>query len=191
MSNKEQTPLKRRAKGTRFYKLHVSTLKQTETHVKKRIKNIMETSLSSSPPLTGGFRLCPHRAIYSLSDANNVNTRVNYRISEHSQHTQLPTKVLKIGADYRRKQRQENTYWLAWSLGPRDRMNVWHRHNGRGTTPLVQVLVCFSLFRSLSFVPRMDRVCVPGRISIRGVRRWRWWLKRGRSGGVDGGSKPQ
>lgn len=131
MSNKEQTPLKRRAKGTRFYKLHVSTLKQTETHVKKRIKNIMETSLSSSPPLTGGFRLCPHRAIYSLSDANNVNTRVNYRISEHSQHTQLPTKVLKIGADYRRKQRQENTYWLAWSLGPRDRMNVWHRHNGR------------------------------------------------------------
>lgn len=24
-------------------------------------------------------------------------------------------------------------------------MNVWHRHNGRGTAPLVQVLVCFSL----------------------------------------------
>lgn len=49
------------------------------------------------------------------------------------------------------------------------------RHNGGGTRRLVQVPVFLSL--SLSFVPRMGSVCVPGRISIR------------EEGGGDGGQR--
>lgn len=54
-------------------------------------------------------------------------------------------------------------------------MNAWHRHNGGGNRRLVQVLVCFSLSLSPSFVPRMGSVWVPGRISMR------------QEGGGDGG----
>lgn len=113
--------------------------------------------------------------IHSSPNTNDVNTQINQRIPKHTQQTQLPTKLLRIGANLSRKQRQGNTYWIAWSLGPRDGMNAWqtqrrgHQTIGTGS--------CVSLSLSLSFVPIMGSVCVPGRISIR------------EEGGGDGGQR--
>lgn len=156
-------------------------------------KTSWKPALAPSPPLREDSDFVLHWAIYSLSDANNVNTQLNYQISKCAV-AKKKEKILTIGAEYRRKQRQENTYWIARSLGPQDRMNVWHKHNGRGTRRLVQVLVCFSLALSLSeLCAKNGQWCLCARQNFnKGVRRWWWWwLKRGRSGGVDGGSMPQ
>lgn len=94
----------------------------------------------NSPQLTSlhwkDERICH---IYSSPHTNDINTQINRQISKHTQHAQLATKLLRIGAHFRREQRQGNTYWISWSLGPQDGMNAWqtqrmgHQTNGTGS----------------------------------------------------------
>lgn len=110
---------------------------------------------------------CGFCRIRSSPNTNNVNTHIKQRIPERTQHTQLPTKLLWNGADFR----SIYTYWIARSLGPRDGMNAWQTqrrgHQTIGTGSCVFLPRSLSLALSLSFVPRMGSVCVPGRISMR------------------------
>lgn len=122
-------------------------------------------------------------------------------------NTRLPKrkKNLQFGAHYYRKQRQGNTYWLAWSLLPRDRMNAWHRrHGGRGWghqtmgTGSCEV----SPVPTLSPVPELctkNGQCLCARQNFnKGVRRWWGEGKKRRrrrrrldgGAGVDRGSMP-
>ena len=123
----------------------------------------------------------------------------------------MPTKLLRIGADFHRKQRQGNTYWIAWSLGPRDRMNAWHRqrwgHQTIGTGSYVSLSLSlflslslsaplslsppFSLSPSLSPSLYLSELCAKNGQCLcarqnfnEGGRRWRWWAKRRSSGGA-------
>ncbi len=136
----------------------------------------METIGPSFLPCT--VKGCGIRRIYSSPNTNDVNTQINQQIPEHTQHIlSCQQNSSELEQIFRRKQRQGNTYWIAWSLGPRDGMNAWQTqrtgHQTIGTGSCVFLSLSLSLFLSLSELCAKNGQCLCARQNFNeGGRRW-------------------